>query len=1415
MKFFKTLSPILLSIIILASCATIISTPKQKVNITSEPSGAKIFVNGKNTGSVTPAEIKITRRVKDTPTSTKQTQSYVLKKDGFNNQSFVANSKFGLAQSAGNVFTFFAGFIIDGATGSNRVYPKKHHFTLSKGSSSDLLIDREAEKEIAIVTEKPVVEKPKAKTEPVAKVSPPKTIVKTKPIATKSSLPITKNENSGTTSTASKENPTPSKPKETAVAEKEVSDKIINDGKYTKIDFEANTNKTIKGDFPTQEYYEGDYIIPIGTIQGIEIGYQLEIDSEWNLDGTSHSDRDITLVVRNKTGKKIVFNNSMDKIAEVKFTGESVEFDIDADGKFYKEKMGSKCPFYAFALDKENGKYVMEPNEFYEWDYTIYQDAETMVGGMFNRRFKTLWAKSYVPINHKGQYSTTKLIAYPEINLSKFPKEVANQFSTQQISISGKKIEITPAIRGLSQKTALKTEGIYTVALENENIKVLYYINPSPKLNKDNGYLEYDMKVKIENTSGEKIINKWKRGRIGWLRFYNCNSMPLHIAEYNKGWEPDFNFTAGKSVEYERKLKMTCFSGELWDEKKSYANRNLETNHPIVLRNIEIVNRLMASKDELSPKNEDGKTLVHVYFKLADMTDINPNYDPTKNDPSDLGGLMEEKQNRMFLTKFNKFSNDGNFKLYLNETANVSTSIIVKNSYTFEMPQGGVYDFFVSGSKKITSQKLVKAKEKQNTFSVRYSQINIETGKEAFYLKIYKSSLEKVTKQEYYDFIQKQPYSSTNNFFKVNSNSITSTKNPKIAARTNQKSTTKQSGPSNTTATKLPKGAIVILDEEFSDNSFGWKEVNIKASKYNVSEGMYAMKEGLLSSRSPIHSIPGFNSRSDNYIIEASLSFLDNKQVHMKGISFGFSSDSSICYSFSIMRTNTFNKNNKVVIKNLVSISPDFGLNVKLLSQLPIYKGTPSSFNDRTNTLKIVKENDVTKFYLNDQFLAESGNFVFNSSLFRFNSNASSSGVNWIKITKTGTSKEVSYKSNTRDLAYKEIKANEIESTNTSKISKTLASNEKKKKIKNATENESAVNTKYRRSALYTLMIFDPTATHNKTIRDAFGNLDVPTKFNDHNVGPYNILSLTNIKQQEKQITNFLTKNNIAKKMVAKWFNRDSEGKFNMELIKTRGLYDASVIDQAIASNMARGNAMLADAGEELINKTFIVVNDLKFIDLSTEDPSARKNIDDISIDLKGYVIRTNSYLYQLEWDEETQANFYYNYWTDENNFDPAKVEAFNKANGYKLKFIGTQAAWAKVTSTTLTDNTDEDLIQMATTKAIDKAIGKLERKFEAFRTKTPLVSTEPLAAKIGTKEGLEGGDKFEVLETKQDPNTGKITYKRVAVIKVDGKNIWDNSYTPDEMKQLEKDGKLPKLQHTIFKGSGNFYPGQLIKQIN
>jgi hypothetical protein len=382
---------------------------------------------------------------------------------------------------------------------------------------------------------------------------------------------------------------------------------------------------------------------------------------------------------------------------------------------------------------------------------------------------------------------------------------------------------------------------------------------------------------------------------------------------------------------------------------------------------------------------------------------------------------------------------------------------------------------------------------------------------------------------------------------------------------------------------------------------------------------------------------------------------------------------------------------------------------------------------------------------------------------------------------------------------------------------------------------EGSVPLKYRRSSLYTLMLDDRTREHYDVIKDAFGNTVLSEKFNDHNLGPYLIPAsgLAGEDDQTALISAYLNETGVARALVAKWFNRDESGKFNMQLIADRGQYDASEIDVKVAQSTLRGRALLADAGRELLANTFVVVYDYKYTNKEEQSEKRRgflnaittvasfvpggedvaniSAVASIGSDVvgKGYFVKTTSYLYKLVWNDEIANQFYDTYWMDDSDYDADRKRAFELSDLFRLEYVGNAVSRNNLQSTIFTSKSNEELIEIATIKAVDKNIGKLQRSYETFRVKTPLYSTDPLAATIGLKEGIESNDKFEVLEQLLNED-GSTSYERVGVIKVDGRNIWDNTYLSSEQETPNN------LNYTLFKGNvKKLAPGMLIRQIN
>lgn len=361
--------------------------------------------------------------------------------------------------------------------------------------------------------------------------------------------------------------------------------------------------------------------------------------------------------------------------------------------------------------------------------------------------------------------------------------------------------------------------------------------------------------------------------------------------------------------------------------------------------------------------------------------------------------------------------------------------------------------------------------------------------------------------------------------------------------------------------------------------------------------------------------------------------------------------------------------------------------------------------------------------------------------------------------------------------------------------------------------------TKYKRSSLYTLILNDPSEDYlHYLTKYVFAKTPIPEKFNDHNLGPYEIKKPPASMVSGEYILNYLEEKQVAKGLIAKWFSRSKDGSFSMELVGRRGEYNASELDVKIALQTARGRAMLRDAGEELIRNTFVVVYDFERVDNSTKTGLFQYGLQSN--------ITTRAYLYRLIWNEETAAKFYGEFWMDRTNRDEAKKKAFEQYNGFAMEYIG-NVVIAENSSKSMLRHSKEQLATLeketlvwrnvsfsqdeaAIQTALDLSLAELERKYEEFRAKFPLFSGSPIAAKVGKKEGIKEGDKFEVLEQRVLED-GTTYYERLGIIKVaKEQDIWNNTVQGDWFEERSQ------KEYTLFEGAeGRYGPGMLIRQIN
>ena len=132
------------------------------------------------------------------------------------------------------------------------------------------------------------------------------------------------------------------------------------------------------------------------------------------------------------------------------------------------------------------------------------------------------------------------------------------------------------------------------------------------------------------------------------------------------------------------------------------------------------------------------------------------------------------------------------------------------------------------------------------------------------------------------------------------------------------------------------------------------------------------------------------------------------------------------------------------------------------------------------------------------------------------------------------------------------------------------------------------------------------------------------------------------------------------------------------------------------------------------------------------------------------------------------------------------------------------------------------NLLIRATNRAIDQAVASLQKQYEDFKVKAPLIDAEKdcVSAFVGLKEGITDKTKFEVLDQIYNETDGTFRYKRIGTINIEKGKIWDNRFNIEGLPEDQNDKKLLQglqkgIDRTYFTGgSTKLAPGMLIRQI-
>lgn len=312
-------------------------------------------------------------------------------------------------------------------------------------------------------------------------------------------------------------------------------------------------------------------------------------------------------------------------------------------------------------------------------------------------------------------------------------------------------------------------------------------------------------------------------------------------------------------------------------------------------------------------------------------------------------------------------------------------------------------------------------------------------------------------------------------------------------------------------------------------------------------------------------------------------------------------------------------------------------------------------------------------------------------------------------------------------------------------------------------------------------------------------------------------------REYAARLLNYFNANKFGNQLVAKWYvpegaDYKNVAKFDNETSTIKLLALKGMSEEARENAKKTTNTNPTQEQEtKLLNTTYVCVNNYRMMNAQEKSataiamakvsleflPGIAKMAGQVAVKAaekaaektKGYFVRTNAYLFKLDWDQAKTDDFY-KYWDN-----PAD---FNANANYQLKYVGRSSKYAGAGLTMKSANLDK-LIARGALRATDAAFAALQRDYEEFRPMSSLHEVDgKLVAYIGTKEGVKAGDKFDVFMCEKTDKG--VEWNKVGSIKVAKNSVWDNQEGANETlegaaEDGEKEDGNATLTYTTFDG--------------
>lgn len=265
---------------------------------------------------------------------------------------------------------------------------------------------------------------------------------------------------------------------------------------------------------------------------------------------------------------------------------------------------------------------------------------------------------------------------------------------------------------------------------------------------------------------------------------------------------------------------------------------------------------------------------------------------------------------------------------------------------------------------------------------------------------------------------------------------------------------------------------------------------------------------------------------------------------------------------------------------------------------------------------------------------------------------------------------------------------------------------------------------------------------YDNTVFNAVQTINYGEKFdiNDIPTDRITIKSSRKVAADIERIGTILNAENVGKEIISYWYQRDSKGVMSDALILKRGMY--SVRDQEILNSQVAkvGISALGEKGYDLVKGSYVFV--LDYYNLKKDDDT--------------YSVDVNAVIYRIDYSEELLDQVYQAWIYEEDTHEErAKKNALYDSIVVPLEMVTSVKASGSSSSS----------YAEAIRAAYSNAIHRSENSVDDWNVTSSVISTRPIKAKIGTKEGVKNGQRFQVHKIVED-RKGNLDSKSVGYIR-------------------------------------------------